>query len=195
MYGNNNGLYIFLKKVYHYTFKKIHEGLSGCFSTCSFPDSGEERESACFKHFSDNWATQVCIRRSGGINEDERHGKWRQYTISVKLKYNGAWIKQSYSIREPRKELELSCYRNNFDGKNDMTLCLDTSEFEMKYDEIKLYYENNDNDKVVIDSKNYSVKNGNNAIYYTIPATYLETLFEASNTNDIYICCCCKRWK
>lgn len=111
----------------------------------------------------------------------------RAYTISVKLKYNGAWIKQSYSIREPRKELELSCYRNNFDGKNDMTLCLDTSGFEMKYDEIKLYYENNDNDKVVINSKNYSVKNGNNAIYYTIPATYLKTLFEASNTNAIYI--------
>lgn len=111
----------------------------------------------------------------------------RSYTISVKLKYNGAWIKESYSIREPRKELELSCYRNNFDGKNDMTLCLDTSGFEMKYDEIKLYYENNDNNKVVIDSKNYSVKNGNNAIYYTIPATYLKTLFEASETYNIFI--------
>lgn len=111
----------------------------------------------------------------------------RAYTISVKLKYNGAWIKQSYSIREPRKELELSCYRYNFDGKNDMTLCLDTSGFEMKYDEIKLYYQNYDGDKVAIDNKNYSVKNGNNVIYYTIPATYLKTLFEASETYNIFI--------
>lgn len=112
----------------------------------------------------------------------------RAYTISVKLKYNGAWIKQSYSIREPEKELKLLCYRNDYDGKNDMTLCLDTSGFEMKYDEIKLYYENNDNDKVAIDSKNYSVKNGNNAIYYTIQSTYLKTLFETSETSliDIY---------
>ena len=111
----------------------------------------------------------------------------RAYTISVKLKYNGAWIKQSYSIREPEKELKLLCYRNDYDGKNNMTLCLDTSGFEMKYDEIKLYYEDNYNDKVAIDSKNYSVKNGNNAIYYTISATYLKTLFEASETYYIYI--------
>ena len=110
----------------------------------------------------------------------------RFYTISVKLKYNGAWIKQSYSIREPRKELELSCYRYNFDGKNDMTLCVDTSGFEMKYDEIKLYYQNNGGDKVAIDNKNYSVKNGNNVIYYTIPAKYLKTLFEAFETYNIY---------
>lgn len=111
----------------------------------------------------------------------------RSYTISVKLKYNGAWIKQSYSIREPEKELKLLCYRNDYDGRNDMTLCLDTSGFEMKYDEIKLYYENNDNDKVAIDNKNYSVKNGNNAIYYTIQSTYLKTLFEASESDGIYI--------